>query len=144
MLVVGGSLSEHLAGLAHHGCGVASGIHPGALCLHHESADVIWLIDPLRSGREIIAQEPKDFGAASPAPEIGGPIRALLHRIGDPRLLAILLPADERAWVQNFLYRLGANGLVLWSYHPYGERLVVTASRPGWLRGVSSNRRAGL
>lgn len=121
VLVIGSALSDRLAGLVRHGCVAATGIHPDALDLHHEPADVIWLAD--LDGEAV------------------GPVGALLRRIGEPRLIAVQLPAAadvERG--QDFLRRLGAHGMVHGSYHRLGDLLVVVAFRPRWLRWVASGQ----
>lgn len=117
VLVIGRTLSDHLVGLAHHGCGTATGALPDSQCLRMEAADVVW------------------FTGVNDA---GSQMTAALRDIGNPRLVAIELPAaDDLDWVQNFLRQLAAKGLVHCSYHQVADRLIVTASRPEWLRWVA-------
>lgn len=117
VLVIGRTLSDHLVGLAHHGCGTATGAHSDSLFIRLEAADVVWFtgVDNLKIQ-----------------------VSAALCNIGDPRVVVIeLLATDDADGLQNCLRQLAAKGLVYCSYHRAADRLIVTASRPKWLRWVA-------
>jgi hypothetical protein len=117
VMVIGPLLSDHLVGLAHHGCTAAAGARPNAQIFEMADADVVWFTDV------------EDAGAR---------MAEVLHSIGTPRLVAIeFLAADDLSWVQNVLRQLAGKGLVHCSYHRAVDRLIVTASRPDWLRWVA-------
>ncbi len=117
VMVIGSVLSDHLVGLAHHGCAAAAGARPNAPIFEMADADVVWFIG---------------------VDDAGARMAEVLPAIGAPRLVAIELPAaDDLAWVQNVLRRLAGKGLVRCSYHRAADRLIVTASRPDWLRWVA-------
>ncbi|HXP95584.1 MAG TPA: hypothetical protein VN809_02655 [Telmatospirillum sp.] len=117
VMVVGRALSDHLVGLAHRGCGSAMGVHPDVSFLRMEDADVVWFTD---------------------VADIGAGTTAMLRAIGTPRLVAIeLLAADSVDGTAEWLRQLAAMGLVHCAYFQAGDRMIVTAARPQWLRWVA-------
>ncbi|MDR3438494.1 hypothetical protein [Telmatospirillum sp.] len=114
--VVGGTLSDHLVGLARWGCVSAIGIQPGSRLSPFEPADVVWFseIDATALSRATLSLD-----------------------IGNPRAVVLVTRAvDDLGWVQDDLRRLASKGLVQCAYHQFDDRLLVVASRPKWLRQV--------
>jgi hypothetical protein len=117
VLVIGRNLSDHLVGLAHHGCGTATGAQSDSLFIRLEAADVVWFtgVDALKSQ-----------------------VSAALCNIGDPRVVVIeLLATADADALRHCLRQLATKGLVHCSYHQMADRLIVTANRPKWLRWVA-------
>jgi len=117
VLVMGNGVARHLLGLAQWGCGAAAGCRADGRILAREAAEVIWLtgFDESATLLDLLSTD-----------------------LGPVRLVAFDLAAEsDLDGLSACLRLLATKGLACCAYHPVGDRLVVTAARPAWLRWVS-------
>ncbi|MTJ82736.1 MAG: hypothetical protein F8N37_17245 [Telmatospirillum sp.] len=116
VLVFGPDMSRHVTGLAAAGCGSATGVRSDERVLRHERAEVVWFTG-INDAAGMAAIGRCDAESA--------------------RLIAIDLPAagDGRT-LPGILRTLAARGFVQCATQTVEDRLVITVSRPNWLRRV--------
>ena len=117
VVVVGQGSIDHLIGLVRTGCKSAATLSPHALGHTEDAADVVWL-----TGVDSVDDD----------------LAATVAGLGTPRVVAIEFTRDG-ANLSALLGQLRAKGLVNQTVHRTGGAaggMVVTATRPAWLRRV--------
>ncbi len=117
VVAIGEGSLDHLLGLAGTGCRNAAAFRSLSHCRgEEEAADVVWLT-----------------GIAA----IDADVAAVVDHLDTPRVVAIELTRDcAKARLPAMLAQLRAKGLVDQAVSHAGERTLVVASRPAWLRRV--------
>ena len=117
VMVIGRRLSEPLVRLAGCACQSATGVDPASLYMRKETPDVVWLTE---------------------VADLDHQVMAAVLKMPSLRVVAVeLRDATTVGRLQPFLRLLGAKGLVRYSRRRAAGGVVVTASRPEWLRWVA-------
>lgn len=115
--VIGHGSFDLLLGLSRSGCAGAVAVRSPALCRGEAgNANAVWF-----TGLESIGPE----------------VSAAIDHLDSPRMVAIELTRDSaKAGLACVLGQLRAKGLADQSIRKAGERTLVVASRPAWLRQI--------